>query len=147
MFHAVPNELRLYPCVFLHFIRFLENFRNCLAAMSDPPEDTRIRTQFSGSFYEPPGGWGRPARRRILRYPVSFIWLVYHWCDEYVLDLFCTPMNGMMNYDLRLFIWWQLCESLLDWEIKVHVGIGDEGYDSLQDMSLDFLMMIISILE
>jgi len=40
-------------------------------------------------------------------------------------------MNGMMNYELRLFIWWQLRESLHDWEIKVHVGIGDEGYDSL----------------
>jgi len=63
---------------------------NRLAAEGDPPDDVYCAAQF------------------------PLFWLVYHWCDEYVWNSFCTLMNGMMNDDMRLLIWGQLCESLYD---------------------------------
>jgi len=50
-----------------------------------PPGDTCVWTQFSRFPYEPPGGWWRPARRRILCCPVCGLWwfLWQLWCPSW----------------------------------------------------------------
>jgi len=56
--------------------RFLYFSRNRLAAHELPLGSTCVLHPGSGISYEPPGGLGQPARRRILRNPVALFWMV-----------------------------------------------------------------------
>jgi len=68
--------------IYLNSIAFLEIFKNHFMALNEPPGDSCFRTQILGFLHEPPGGWGRPAKRHKLCCPVFSIFYVsvVWWC-------------------------------------------------------------------